>query len=232
KVVVPASATDTPHGDFIGFHLEDTAGIIIEAAGKCNIQFHKAAKQGRFAREPLYVAHDDLELIDAGKSGGRCPQHFPKLFDFLAVGTLQLDDGLHPFEVFSAETAGQQLLVHPIQADLIQLIDGYGHVDNQLGLPQYLRDASEELAVVQLNGKIAQSELGQCLVVDEYELGFVEQAIGPHHVHIALIEFTITPPLRPSGAPYGLYLKPLERQGQLVLVHHHVAGEGDRKVVA
>src|SRR5690606_12530065 len=71
KVVVPASATNTAHGDFMCLYLKDTAGIIVEATGKCNIQFHEAAKQGRIARKLIYVAQHDFQLIDTSKSDGR-----------------------------------------------------------------------------------------------------------------------------------------------------------------
>src|SRR5690606_3047051 len=65
-----------------------------------------------------------------------------------------------------------------------------------------------------------------------HEFGLVDQAIGPHHVHVTLIKLTVAPSLWPVGAPYGLYLEPLERQGKLMLVHYHVTGARNRKVVA
>src|SRR5690606_37442510 len=104
--------------------------------------------------------------------------------------------------------------------------------NDQLRLAQYFGDAGQELTVIELYSEVAQAQLGQCLVVDKHEFGLVDQAVGPHHVHVTLIKLTVAPSLWPVGAPYGLYLEPLERQGKLMLVHYHVTGERNRKVIA
>ena len=94
-----------------------------------------------------------------------------------------------------------------------------------------LGDAVENLAVVHLQRHADIQRLEHPLD-DLHQLHLAQQRPGADHIDIALVEFAIASLLRTVGPPYGLNLVTLERESDLVLVLHDVAGERDGQVVA
>ena len=94
-----------------------------------------------------------------------------------------------------------------------------------------LGDAVEDLAVVHLQ-RHADAQPAEDLVDDLHQLDLAEQRARADDVDVALVEFAVAPLLRAVGTPHGLDLVAFEGEGQLALVLHDIAGEGDRQVVA
>ncbi len=94
-----------------------------------------------------------------------------------------------------------------------------------------LGQSGEDLAVVEADDHV-QAQLGKDGIEELGELGLAEQGIGADHVRVALVKLVVAALLRPVGAPDGGNGVALEGEGQVVLVHDHVAGEGHGEVVA
>ena len=94
-----------------------------------------------------------------------------------------------------------------------------------------LGEPCEHLAVVD-SQRHPDTEAAVDLVHDLDELELAELAAAADHIHVALVEFAVTALLGAVGAPHGLNLEALERQGYLVLVLDHVARERHREVIA
>ena len=149
----------------------------------------------------------------------------------LAVFAFELDDGLQLGNLLLAKALFAQFGIHVVEADLVELVDGYGDVNQQFGRTDDVGDAGQDLAVVHLDGH-ADAKAAEHLVDDLDELHLVEQRVGTHHVGVTLEELAVAALLRTVGTPYGLYLVALEGECQFVLMHHHITGKGYGEVVA
>ena len=116
------------------------------------------------------------------------------------------------------------------EPDLVEFVDGHGDVHHLVGSSADFCEPCEHLAVVDLQGD-ADAELAEDRVHDLHQFQFVQLGAGSDHVDVALVEFAVAALLRAVCAPHGLDLEALEREGNLVLVLHHVAGEGNGEVV-
>ena len=94
-----------------------------------------------------------------------------------------------------------------------------------------LGQAGEDLAVVDLDSH-ADAHVSEYLVDYLHHLQFVEQGVGAHYVHIALVELAVAAFLGTIGPPYRLDLVPLEGECQLVAVLDHEPRERHRQVIA
>ena len=116
------------------------------------------------------------------------------------------------------------------QIDLVELVDGDGDIHHALREAADLREAGEDLAVVDLDEDI-DPEQGEHPVHDLHQFQLIDLGLGADHVHVALVELAVAALLGTVRPPDRLDLEPLEGERNLVLVLDHVAGERDGEVV-
>src|SRR5581483_7520234 len=118
------------------------------------------------------------------------------------------------------QAAGDQFLAHPIQADLIQLVDRHQHRPRC-----YRRDAHdlhqtvEHAAVIEADQELLAAPETQALqhVRDRADhLGVRHRAGRADDIHVALVELAEASPGRPLGAIDRLYLVALVDARQVV----------------
>ena len=112
----------------------------------------------------------------------------------------------------------------------VQFVDGDGDVHHALRESADLREAGEDLAVVDLDEDI-DPEQGEHPVHDLHQFQLIDLGLGADHVHVALVELAVAALLGTVRPPDRLDLEPLEGERNLVLVLDHVAGERDGEVV-
>ena len=116
----------------------------------------------------------------------------------------------------------------PKQAgSFVELVDGGADVGDLVGFAQHVGDAGEDLPVVDLDDDV-DAEFLEDFGGDLHQFGLVEQGVGADDVGVALVELAVAAFLGTVGAPHGLHLVPLEREGDLALVLDHIAGEWHR----
>ena len=59
----------------------------------------------------------------------------------------------------------------------------------------------------------------------------MQERVGADHVGIALVKLAVPTLLGAISTPYRLYLVPLEGEGDLITVLHHIPSKGDRQVI-
>ena len=141
-----------------------------------------------------------------------------------------MQDGSKDGDGLGRKALFHHLLLHLLQADLVQFVDGDGDVHHPLGEAADLREAGEDLAVVDLQ-EHTHVQLGEHPVHDLDEFQFIDLGRGADDIHVALVELAVAALLGTVGPPDRLDLETLEREGYLVLVLDHEPGEGNREVV-
>ena len=232
EVVVAAAAADAADGEVQRLHLEDRTGVVVEAAGEGKVDLHGLRHAGR-ADE----AEQLLELVQALEAGGgnqagggAAVEQAAHGGQFFGSGAGEQEDGPQDGDGVGRQALLQHLGLDALEPDLVQLVDGDGDVHHPLREAADLREAGEDLAVVDLDAH-ADTQKGEHAVHHLHQLELVDLRGGADHVHVALVELAVAALLRPVRPPDGLDLVPLEREGNLVLVLDHVAGERDGQVV-
>ena len=174
---------------------------------------------------------DETGFLHALHAHFRCGQNRRDGLQLRFVRARQRDDGLQLFDLLVGEAVAAQFVVHGIEADFIEFVDGHGDVHNLVGGSDDLGDARENLAVVDFDGH-AHAEARKHGVDDLNQLHLVQQRVAADDVAVELVELAIAALLRTVGTPNGLILIALEGKLQLLAVHHHVACEGHGEVVA
>ena len=59
----------------------------------------------------------------------------------------------------------------------------------------------------------------------------MQEGVGADHVGIALVKLAVPTLLGAICTPYRLYLIPLEWEGDLITMLHHIPSKGDRQVI-
>ena len=149
---------------------------------------------------------------------------------FGAVVALQQNDGLQTGHGLLIEPFLAQLGVHVVEANLVELVDGDGNIDDFLGCADDFGNATEDFPVVEFH-RHPYAEAGKHLVDETQQFHFVEEGVGAHHVGVALEKFAVTPLLRTVGPPHGLYLITFEGKREFAAVHDHETGKGHGEVI-
>ena len=128
---------------------------------------------------------------------------------FLGVCAREGDDGLQASDLLIAEPAAAEFVVHLVQADFVQLVDGHGNIGDGIGCAYHFGDACQNFAVVDFDAD-ADAEAGEHFIHDLHQFHFVEERVGAYDIGVALVELAVASLLRAVGAPNGLYLKAFE----------------------
>jgi len=127
------------------------------------------------------------------------------------------------------EALAHQRFAHVICAALVQLVHfaQHGQLALAFGHAQAFEETAHQLAVVQLDAEITDAQLGEHGVDDGQHFSVVAdaQAVLADHVDVALVELAEAATLGTLAAVHALRLVAAEREGQLVLVLGHVAGQ-------
>ena len=207
-------------------HFEDGSGIIVQSAGKRQVELDLVLH----SYSPHHVENGSC-LVNALRARLRALEHVTDDAQLLFVCPCKRDDGLEFLYRLLGESVLFQFGIDAFQANLVELVDSHGNVDDALGLAYYLGYAGEYLPVVKLDLD-TNAETREHLVEYLNQLHLVEQRIASHDIAIKLIELAIPSLLRPVCPPNGLHLIALERQLKLFPVHHHIACKGNGEVVA
>ena len=125
---------------------------------------------------------------------------------------------------------------HGVGAALVEFVDLAQHqrLAFALGNAQAFEEAAQQLAVVQLDGEIAHAQLGEHRVDDGGHLGVMAHAerVLADHVDVALVELAEAAALGTLAPVHALDLVAPEREGQVVFVLGHVAGQRHGEVEA
>ena len=78
-------------------------------------------------------------------------QHIGNDIELLIVGARERDDGLQLLDGLLAQSVVAKLLVHVVESNLVELVDGHGDVHNLVGLANHLGNAGEDLTVIDLD---------------------------------------------------------------------------------
>ena len=138
---------------------------------------------------------------------------------------------MKPVHRLRRKSPSEQFGPHVLQPDLLELVDGHGDVRHLVCMADGFGYAVENLAVVHLQ-RDADAQRREDPLDDLHQLHLAQQRARADHVHVALVEFAVTPLLRTVGTPHGLHLVTLEREGQFALMLHDIAREGDGQIVA
>ena len=227
EVVVAAAARDAADGVVEGFHLENATRVVVQAAGEREVELNLVAQRAGGGERVEHESHL-VAAFQARLAGG---QHLAHRCHLLGIAAFEVDDGLQRLHLLGVEPGGEELLVHLLEAYLVEFVDGYGNVDNLVGRTDDFSNSRENLAVVDFDAD-ADAEAREHLVDDLHQFHLIEQRVRAYYIGVALIKLAVAPFLRAVGTPNGLDLIALEGHLQFLAVLHHVAGEGHGEVVA
>jgi hypothetical protein len=100
--------------------------------------------------------------------------------------------------------------------------------------PQALEEAAQELAMVEMDGEVAEGQVLEDRRDHRRDLRVEarRQRVLADHVDIALVELAVPPALRPLAAVHPLHLVAAEGKGELVFMFGDIARQRDREVEA
>ena len=209
-----------------GFHLQDSTGIVVEASSQSEVDIELCLE-----RLAVELAEDILQLFDTLHAHFRLCQCLAQSLQLALVCSFEQDDRLQAGYGIVAQTLAAQLLVYLVESHLVELVDGYGNIDNLIGSTYDFGDTGKNFAVVEFDS-YANVEAAEYIVDDVQQLHLVEQRVGADDVAVALIELTVATLLRAVGAPHGLYLVTLEGECEFVAVHNNIASKGHSEVIS
>ena len=140
EVVVAPAAADAADGEVEGLDLEDCPGVIIEAAGKREVDLDgRADAGGSDQAEELFELVQALEagLRDYPGSGTAVHQR-PHGCNLGGVSAGEEEDGFQHGHRLRREALAEHLLLDCIQTDLVELVDGHGDVHHLVRESAYL----------------------------------------------------------------------------------------------
>ncbi len=213
-------------------HFKNGPGVVIKSPRKREIDFDRTGNAGRFNESEQLVQF--IQAREPGPrhdAGGAAPVHqHAHRAQFFSRRSLEQKNGLdHPDSLF-----GQSFLPHfrlyLLETDLVQLVDRHRDVYDLVRKAADLCQTGQHLAVVDLN-EYPNSQQAEHPIHDLHEFQFIDLRFAADHIDIALVEFPVPALLRTVGTPDRLYLESLERKGDVILMHHHVAGERHGQIV-
>ena len=182
-------------------------------------------------RDFIEIAKQCAHLLNTFHCNFRILQQILQIGQQIRRSALLLENGFQTCDPFLRDTTLRQFAAYTIPAYLVQLVNGYSDVGQQLGMSHVGGDAGKQFPVVDLdlhgNAKLVKNLVGHL-----EQLRLVQQRIAADNVGVTLVEFAVPPLLRTVGTPYRLHLETLERHGKLLPVLHNKAGERNRKVIA
>ena len=126
--------------------------------------------------------------------------------------------------------------LHFCRANFVQLVDLAQNQFLLFGICDAIsrQQAEQQFPVAEMDREIADAQFLENLDDDGGQFGVIGgiELVLADDVDIALVEFTEPAALRPLAAIDALHLVAAEREGQLMLMLRHVAGEGDGEVEA
>ena len=142
QVVIAATACDAAYLDIEGLHLEDAAGIVVEAAGKGEVELEHAFQRTQSIRSTLIIQtiqtiqspQHILHFVEAFLPYFAALQHIAHGLNLLLVCAAEVDDGLQLLNGFLADAVLAKLFVHGVEPYLVELVDGNGDVHYLVGL--------------------------------------------------------------------------------------------------
>lgn len=118
------------------------------------------------------------------------------------------------------------------RADFLQLINGAHHVSGLRPEAQDVKEAVEDLAVVDTDLKAPEAQGGEGIVDDGGHLGLVgdiQRAVADH-IDIGLIKLPEPAPLCPLSPVDLSDLKAPEGESKFIVVQRHILGQGDGEI--
>ncbi|MNM88449.1 hypothetical protein D3C81_1006660 [compost metagenome] len=241
QVLVTAAGTDRADLRVVAERgLVDGAGVVIQATGDGEVQ--AVRRFGHTQRLHQFQHFAQLGGSSTQRFTGRLTgfgQHRVQLGQGVGMrGRTHFDEGQDALDGVrrQVEVRADQRFTHIVGTALVELVDLAQHqrlllrVGHALGLEK----AAHQLAVVQLHGELADAQLGEHRVDDGQHLGVITDAQGvlADHVHVALVELAEAAALGALAAVDALHLVATEREGQVVLVLGHIAGQRHGQVEA
>ena len=213
EVVVAAAAADAADGEVQRLDLEDRAGVVVEAAGEGEVDLHGLRHTGRADEaEQLFELVQALEAGGGNQAGsGTAVEEAAHGRELLLCGTGEQEDGPQDGDSVGRQALLQHFGLDALKPDLVQFVDGYSDIHDPLRETADLREAGEDLAVVDLDAH-ADTQKGEHAVHHLHQFELVDLRGGADHVHVALVELAVAALLRPVCPPDGLDLVSLERE--------------------
>ena len=111
----------------------------------------------------------------------------------------------------SVESTSFKLVAHPVEADLVVLVDGHGPVCQPVcSNADGGRNTRQDAAVIDQNAVAGHAQRPECFVKQTHQLELAQDAGRPDYVRVALDEFLIPTAARSIAPPHRLHLIPLE----------------------
>ena len=232
EIVVTTSSTNTSDGEIKSLYLEDSTRVVVQATGERKVDLDRSRDTGRIDKAEKF-----LKLVQALKtslgndSGGRATIHQgPHRSDLLGGGSGEFQNLLNHSYSAVCQALLPHLVLNGLKPDLVQLVYGYGNIDNLVRESADLRKTGQDLAVVDLdqNPDIKQRE-HPVHNLDKFQL--IDLGLGSDDIHIALVELTVAALLRAVSPPDRLDLETLEREGKLILMLDDIPCERHCQVI-
>lgn len=253
EVVIAAAAADAAHADGGGFHLEDGACVVVQAAGEGEIDYQGGCERRAVSGKGSGCGRDGIiggegRLCVGGVIIGCIVQQVFQFGDAFQACLVGGEEGFQPgqlglvvagdvqvlfdgCDLDRVEAALGQLFLYLFRPDLVELVDGDGDIRHLFGSAADFGQGGEDLPVVDpdLDGD---AQLLEGLAVDSRQFDLVDEGLAAYDVGVALVEFAVAASGGTVGAPDGLHLVAFERKGQLSMVHGDKASERNGEVIA
>src|SRR5690606_11501838 len=135
-------------------------------------------------------------------------------------------------ELFLAPSVPREFFSHPVDTDFIELVNGGKERSLGRARVDQRSNSTEYVAMVDANRRGVDTQLAENGFDHENDFQFTYQRVRAHDIGVALIELAISSLLGAVRPPNRLHLVSSEGKRDLVPVHDHVPGEGNREVVA
>ena len=168
QIVIATATCDTSDLHIQGFHFKDSASIVVQSAGKRQIQF-----QFIFQTENRQSFQDKLAFFHTLLTDLTTRKHFFQSSQFFFIRTIQQNNRLQFGNSFITDTFFLQFCIHIVQTYFIQFINGYCDIHYFISLTNNLSDTSQNLTVINLNTN-PDTQTGKDRINNLHQLYFIQ----------------------------------------------------------